>query len=258
MTSIIPQLVSIYRGAGYETISGLSPYHFFNVMDAPFTFFIKGQQSYGGLGLALQEVMFLENFRDYIAPQRVLVIGNAFGWSTIALALTFPKAKIVAIDIEASGVQSTNELIDRNHLSARAIVAESPKGVAGAAKEHLGGPVDFCLIDAMHDNASLVADFGAVRAVSTPDACVLCHDVINWHMIDGVKQIQAQHKQKSKLLTRTPSGMAFIYSAISPAFEAYLDCFSDSPERFHSLRQFFLANYGDPISRFMAGYRPGM
>jgi hypothetical protein len=258
MTSIMPQLVGLYRAAGYETISGFSPFHFFNVMDAPFTFFLKGQQFYGGLGLALQEVMFLENFRDYIAPQRVLVIGNAFGWSTLALALTFPKAKTLAIDIDADGVRVTNELIDRHGLSARAVVAQSPAGVAGAVKDHLGGAVDFCLIDAQHDNPSLVADFGAVRAVSAPDAFVLCHDVINWHMIDGVKQIETQHKLKAKLFTRTASGMALIYSTASPAFEAYLDCFSDPPERYHALRHFFLTNYGDPIARFMAGYRPGV
>jgi len=256
MASIIPQVVGIYRAAGYETISGFSSYHFFNAGEAPFTFFLRGQQTVGCLGLALQEVMFLENFRDYLAPRRVLVIGNAFGWSTVALALIFPQAKTLAIDIDASGVQFTNELIDCNHLSARAVVAESPTGVAGAVEKQLGGPVDFCLIDAMHDNQSLMADFGAVHAVAASDAFVLCHDVINWHMIDGVKQIEAQYKLKSKLLTRTPSGMALIYSLLNPAFESYLDCFSDPPERFHLLRQFFLANHADPIARFMAGYRP--
>lgn len=256
MTSIIPEAVGIYRSAGCETISGFSPYHFFNCPEAPFTTFLKDNQLVGCLGLALQEVMFIENFRDYIAPQRILIVGNAFGWSTVAFALMFPNAKTVAIDIDANGVQFTNGLIDRHRLSARAVVAESPTGVAAAVDEHLGGPVDFCLIDAMHDNQSLVADFGAVHAVAAPDACVLLHDVINWHMIEGVKHIQAQHKLKSKLLTRTPSGMALVYSALSAEFAAYLDCFSDPPERFHSLRQYYLANFADPIMRTMAGYRP--
>lgn len=256
MPSIVPTAVGIYRSAGCETISGLSSYHFFNWRDAPFTIFLKGNQMQGCPGLALQEVMFLENFRDYITPQRILVIGNAFGWSTVVLGLTFPRARTVAIDIEPSGVQFTNELIDRHGLSARAVVAESPTGVAAAVAEHLGGPVDFCLIDAMHDNQSLVADFAALQAVAAPDACVLLHDVINWHMIEGVKHIQAQYNLKSKLLTRTPSGMALLYSSVSAEFEAYLDCFSDSPERYHSLRQFYLTNFADPIAPFMAGYRP--
>ncbi len=256
MTSIIPKAYEIYRSAGCETLSGFSPYHFFNWRDAPFTTFLQGNKLLGCPGLALQEVMFLEHFHDYIDPQRILVVGNAFGWSTIATALTFPKAKTVAIDIDADGVKFTNDLIDRHHLPAKAVVAESPMDVAGTVQQHLGGTVDFCFIDAMHDDKSVIADFAAVHAVAAPNAVFLLHDVVNWHMIEGVKHIQATHKLKGKLLTRTASGMAIVYSSISPAFEAYLDCFSDSPERYHSLRQYHVANFADPIWPFMAGYRP--
>jgi hypothetical protein len=114
------------------------------------------------------------------------------------------------------------------------------------------------VFDAMHDNESLLADFGAVKAVASSGALYLLHDVINWHMIEGVNQIQTQCGLRSKLLTRTPSGTAVMYSAVTADFESYLDCFSDPPERYHLLRQFFLANFADPISRFMAGYRPRM
>jgi hypothetical protein len=98
MATIIPKLFNIYRAAGYEPITGYSPFHFFNLRDVPFTVFLKHNTISGCPGLALQEIMFVEQFRDFIAPQRVLIIGNAYGWSTIALALTFPSAKIVAID----------------------------------------------------------------------------------------------------------------------------------------------------------------
>lgn len=168
MASVIPDAVRIFREEGYETISGLSPAHFFNLRDVPFTTFVKNKKMFGSPGLALQEVMFLENFRDYIAPKRVLIVGNAYGWSTVVLALIFPGAKTVAIDIDPHGVAFTNDLVKRHGLAAEAVVAESPKDVKAAADRHLGGPIDFCLIDAMHDNGSLIADFGAVRAAAAP------------------------------------------------------------------------------------------
>ena len=92
MASVIPDAIRIFREAGYETVSGLSPYHVHNKRDAPFTTFVKNKKMFGSPGLALQEVMFLENFRDYIAPERILVVGNAYGWSTVVTALVFPRA----------------------------------------------------------------------------------------------------------------------------------------------------------------------
>lgn len=254
MASVIPDAIRIFREAGYETISGLSPTHFFNQRDVPFTTFVKNKKMFGSPGLALQEVMFLENFRDYIAPKRVLIVGNAYGWSTVVLALIFPGAKTLAIDIDPHGVEFTNDLIKRHGLAAEAVVAESPKGVKTAVDRHLGGPVDFCLIDAMHDNASLVADFAAVHAVAAPDAPILLHDVINWHMVDGVRQIEKQHRLNSKILTRTPSGMALVYRSLAPAFDAYLNCFSDPAANFQALREFFRARFGETPAPFTPGY----
>ena len=143
MSTILPKLFSIYRDAGYEPITGHSPFHFLNWRDAPFTRFLKGKELQGNFGIALQEVMFVEHFRDFISPRRIFIIGNAYGWSTIALGLIFPEAKIVAIDPDAVGVELTNRLIATNGLSAKAVVASSPADVTRVANEYLDGPVDF-------------------------------------------------------------------------------------------------------------------
>jgi hypothetical protein len=166
-----------------------------------------------------------------------------------------PKARTVAIDIDDAGIKATNELIERNKLPALAVTARSPEDVASVVQKHLSEPVDFCLIDAVHTNEALLADFAAVRPVAAPGAIYLLHDVINWHMVDAVNGILASYSLKGKIFTRTASGMGLIYSMISPEFERYLNCFSDSPERYQSLRQFF-ARIADPIGAFMYGYRP--
>jgi Methyltransferase domain len=258
MSSITTELFRIYRESGYEPITGYSPYHFNNFRDSPFTIFVKNGQIVGlpNFGLALQEVMFIERFPEYIAPKNVLVIGNALGWSTVTLSLMFPKARTVAIDVDATGISATNELIERNKLPALAVTARSPDDVAAVVQKHLNGPVDFCLIDAIHTNEALLADFTAVRPVAAPSAIYLLHDVINWHMIDAVNRILSSYSLKGKIFTRTPSGMGLIYPSISPEFDAYLSCFSDPADRYQSLRQFFLTRLADPIGAFIYGYRP--
>jgi Methyltransferase domain len=251
LSTILPRLISIYRAASYEPITGHCPFHFFNWRDAPFTAFVTGSGITSRAGIALQEVMFVEQFSQFISPRRIFIIGNALGWSTIALALIFPAARTVAIDIEPAGVALTNRLIEANGLSAKALVARSPDDVARVVDEHLDGAVEFSFIDGHHDNDTIKADFAAVKAVSTDDACHLFHDVINWNMIDGFKDLLATHGLQGKVFTRTPSGMGFAHGGnLSPDFAAYLDCFTDPPGMFNKLRfqchQLFL----DPIAAY--------
>ncbi len=193
--------------------------------------------------------MFLEHFRGFISPRRILVIGNAQGWSTIALALIFPEARVVAIDPDQAGVEFTNRLTAANGLSAKAVVARSPDDVTRVVNKHLEGPVDFSLIDAIHENKAIKVDLAAVRKVAADNAHYLFHDVINWNMIEGFRELLAAHKLQGKIFTRTASGMALAYSNLSPEFSAYLDCFTDPPGRFGILRLNAAASL-DPIAAY--------
>lgn len=250
MSTILPKLFSIYRIAGLEPITGHSPFHFFNWRDAPFTRFLKGKELQGMFGISLQEVMFLEHFRDFISPCRILIIGNAHGWSTIALALIFPEARIVAIDPDSTGVEFTNQLIAANGLAAKAVVSRSPADVTRVVNEHLDGLVDLSLIDAIHENEAIKADFAAVKNVANDDACYLFHDVINWNMIGGFKELLATHQLQGMVFTRTTSGMALAHRNLSPEFSEYLNCFTDPPGLFRTLRFFAVETCVDPIAAF--------
>jgi hypothetical protein len=255
MTTILPRLFAIYRAAGYEPLTGYSSYHFQNWRGAPFTRFFKDRRLWGCPGMALQEVMFLEHLASLVTPQRVLVIGNGMGWGTIAMTLIFPKAFTVAIDIDSAGVALTNEMIAANGLNARAVIARSPNDVAQVVDGHLGGPVDLSLIDADHTEEAIVADFTAIRSVAAADALHLFHDVINHNLIGGFNRLLGQHGLKSKVFTRTPSGMALAYAALSAELEAYLDCFTENPETYWSVRRFCLETYADPMADMRKGYR---
>lgn len=225
MNTILPRLFAIFRGAGHEPLTGYSTQHFPKWDDAPFTVFLRDGKPVGCAGLSLHEVMFLEHFQEYIRPERIFIVGNAMGWSTVALALIFPDALTVAIDALGTGVEWTNELIARHRLSAVAVEARSPGDVAAVVKRYLKGPIDVSLIDATHTNDAIVADFTAIHAVSATNGIHLFHDVINRRMLPGFTRILGDYNLSGKVFPRTPSGMALAYTAISPEFSNYLDCF---------------------------------
>ena len=236
--SIVPQLLSIYRAAGYEPLTGYNSYHFGNYMDAPFTRFVKDGRIYGqGAGLALQEVMFVECFRDFLNVKNIFVVGNSYGWSTLALSLIFPEARVVSIDPNQEGNALTNQIARSNGMNVLAAEGWSPQDVGTIVAQNLSGPIDLVLIDALHENDSLIKDFGACSAVADGKTVYLFHDVLNWGMVDGFLQICGMSGLNGRILTRTASGMAVAWKTISPEFQAYIDAFSDNMTLYRQYRQ---------------------
>ena len=238
--SILPRLIALYRATGHEPLTGYNPYHFENYMDAPFTKFVKDNSITGCAGLALQEVMFLEHFANYLSPKNILAIGNAHGWSTIALSLIFPDAKVVAIDPVTVGNTLTNQIAANAKLNVAAVDGYSPQDVSRIGAEHFEGAVDLVLIDAIHTNEAVLVDFAACKPLGHKDTVYVFHDVINWRLVDAIHKIKAEHGLTGHILTRTPSGMAVLWNDVPPAFEEYISAFCEPPHFFRQVRKFII------------------
>ena len=138
--------------------------------------------------MALQEVYFFETLFADFHPQRLLVIGNAFGWSTLLSALLNPNGKTLAIDagVEGdyarAGIDLTNQIAAEEKLPARVELGTSPQDVEGLVKAHLGGGVDFAFIDGLHTNEQQEKDYDAVAACGHADTMYVFHDVIDWQV----------------------------------------------------------------------------
>lgn len=235
--SILPKLIAMYRAEGFEPLTGYNPYHFGGWMDAPFTKFIKGNTLYGFAGLALQEVMMLEGLRDILQPKNILVIGNAHGWSTLALSLIFPNAKVVAVDPGEDGNGVTNEIAKKAGLTVRVVAGKSPQDVPRACAEHLDGKADLVLIDAVHTNEAMVVDYFACAPHANENAIWFFHDVINWKMTGAFQAIREKAGLKGRILTRTPSGMAVAWKTAPAEFEEYISVFGDNADVFRLYRK---------------------
>ncbi|MDE2165846.1 MAG: class I SAM-dependent methyltransferase [Alphaproteobacteria bacterium] len=214
---IIGELTEFYRQEGIELCAGLAPIHVGGLPKAPFTwFFREGKSVTDNLGIAVQEVYFLEHVLAAYAPTRALIIGNSMGWSTLALGLLMPKGMVVAMDTAPDpamreGLALTNRIATRHNLPVRAVQGTSPQDVANIVDAELGGLVDFAFIDGLHTNEQVVRDYIAVRAKATPDAVYLFHDVVLFGLRSGMSEIGKLAGRMPRLLLGTPSGMAILF-----------------------------------------------
>lgn len=252
--SVLPKLMKAYREQGLTPLTGYNPHHFNGYMDAPFTCFLnQDKQLIGYLGLALQEIMFLEPLGGLLSPRNILVIGNAHGWSTVALAMIFPQARVVAIDPGRDGNALTNRIAKACGLNLLAVEGYSPAAVGGVVAEYLDGKPDLILIDAVHTNEAVLADFVGCEPVAANSAVWLFHDVINHGMVDAISRIRETSGLTVQVLTRTASGMAIAYRDAPQDFVDYVACFTDeNMKAFRAYRQMVIDTFVDKPARDIA------
>ena len=221
---IIARLAALYESRGIEVATGLNPTHFGNFPLAPYTWFFRdGESLTNGLGIALQEIYFLECLFARFRPQRLFAIGNSAGWSTLALALLNPAARVLAIDSGSDrnaleGIAFTNRVATEEGLPARVVEGRSPEDVSRILRDEAMTPVDFAFIDGYHSVAQVRLDFAAVRGAAAADCVYLFHDVATFALHSGIEAITRESGLVAQLLPGTPSGMAIVYDrALSAA-----------------------------------------
>ncbi len=241
---ILNRLVDVYEKRGFEIAVGLNASHFDNFTAAPFTWLMRDGCSFtNGLGITIGEVYFLECLFADLAPERIFIIGNSFGWSTLALALLAPQAKVVAIDAgfdenSLEGIALTNRIASEEGLNVTVVEAVAPQDVAAVFAEHLDGEVDFALIDGMHTNQQIILDFNAVRAYAAPDCAYLFHDVFEFSLQQGFDENQRTSGLSGGILHGTTSGMGLLYDAShSPALAQTVATFTISEPVMAVVRQ---------------------
>lgn len=245
--NVFLDLLSLYEDEGITVQTSLNPGHFpgFTFQDIPFTYMYQdGEPLAEAGGIAFAEIAFLEYLFGGFQPKHIFVIGNAFGWSTLALAMLNPEARVVAIDVcptqvEEEGLEFTNRMGQRLGIDVRARKGKSPEDVAAIAEAELVAPVDFSLIDGWHTNEAQRADFEGVKSVAGSDCVYLFHDVINLLLADGFAAIAKDNPQLiSSLLFRTTSGMAISYpETLDGALGPIVRAFTEPDDRVRALWQ---------------------
>jgi len=243
--SVIVDLVKLYEDAGFSVQANLSTLHFPGHEPAELAFcylFDPDGKACKGGGISFPEIAFFEAVCERIKPKSIFIIGNAFGWSSLALGLINPSARVVAIDIcwrpdEVRGLDVTNALAARAGLDVRARQGKSPDDVAAVCAREFDGPVDLVFIDGGHTPDQQTLDFDACRAIAAPDCVYVFHDVVNFQMVNSFVDIaRSSSDLVGSLLMRTPSGMGICYPRSRDGeLSSVVRAFTESTERMQAL-----------------------
>ena len=104
-------------------------------------------------------------------PARMADVGCGEGWSTIAIASVYPKARIVGIDLDAPSIESARRHAAEAGLNGR---IDFRHGDAAALDD---GPYDAAIIiEAVHDMANPVPVLRSIREALVPNGSLIVVD----------------------------------------------------------------------------------
>lgn len=182
-------------------------------------------ERYGtGWGMPWGELTLLEWLGEAWHPETIYGIGNAFGWSAVALHLAFPFSRLVVIDSGAEGPDGRDGIDLTNRIltelgGGSALLGTSPQDVPRTAAT-LSGPINLAFIDGLHTHAQQRIDYEAVRPLLAEDHIILFHDVLfmkqdhrpEFHLEAGFWDIAKDYPDRAAILSRTTTGIGCVWS----------------------------------------------
>lgn len=214
---ILGQLRRLYADFGHEAVYGV-PAKLSGLPLSEFTYIVtRDNQTTGNLGISPYEIYFLEHLFQSYRPKRIFIVGNSFGWSTFALALLNPDAKVVAIEagfepFTDAWINETNRMASERGAQVQVCKGVSPNDVKRVAAECFGEgeKVDFFFIDGLHTVEQVQLDYAACAEIAAPDAVYLFHDALYWNLTPGIERIVERARLDRHDLWRTSTGMTLL------------------------------------------------
>lgn len=213
--STYARLCGLYRRAGFRIVAGI-PREFSRSRATEFAWlFRQGRPLTYHLGVSPLEVYFFESLFQLLHPSRILVIGNSFGWSSYALAMLNPDARVLTIEVGEESftdmwIELSNEIANREGLAARAVKGRSPDDLEKIMAQEDFAEVDFALIDGGHSPSHIRADFEGMFPHASVDAVFVFHDVVAYNLWDEFYRLAGQYELIGKLLLGTTSGIGLL------------------------------------------------
>jgi hypothetical protein len=248
--SLLCKLISAYEEEGFTVSMGLNTLR--EGGNGSFNYLIRKKLAHNiiqptklsffstGGGIAIDEINVLKDILQQFNPETEYFIGIAAGWSTNALGLINPSAKLYGIDNCSEGAEGRQALelalkiSDKLNINFNAYVGVSPQDVPKSLENILieGKKIGFALIDGLHTNEQIFIDFQAILPYLSNSSIIAFHDVINWNMLDGWQKIVKlgdENGFKSKILRRTTSGMGILYRNVSEQIEGTILSYYQHP-----------------------------
>lgn len=228
--NIAMRLFDIYHRNGYQVTSELSPEFVFSDKYVFTRLYSNNENLTYHLGITMREVHFLESLSSLRDAKNIFIIGNSFAFSTLALALMNPQAKVVAIEIgmepfTADWIERTNTIAQAEGLNIKVIQGSSPQNNAEIINRELDGRIDLAFIDGLHTNEAVEVDLESLLPFGHDETMYVFHDVLSFSLTHGLSKVLSRHPMDARVFFSTPSGMAVLSKNQPPQYDTFCNVY---------------------------------
>ncbi|MFV3130060.1 class I SAM-dependent methyltransferase [Niveispirillum sp. KHB5.9] len=232
-TNIALRLFDIYNRQGFQITSELNSEHVYSDTYIFTRIYQNNRSQTHHLGIAMREVHFLESLCSLRDIRNIFVIGNSFAFSTFALALINPQAKVVAIEIgdedfTAEWIDRTNRIAREEGLNITVIKGSSPENNADIINREFDGRIDLAFVDGLHTTAAVEADFESLIPFGHDETMFVFHDVLSFSLTEGLSRVVTRHPMDGRVFFATPSGMAVVQKTLPPNYDIFSETYGCS------------------------------
>jgi len=152
---------------------------------------LNGETLGNGGGIAITDIAFFVGLSKIFTPNRILIIGNAFGYSAFCLAEVFPGIHIDTMDAEiegdfnrsGNGSQLTRDISSRyygNQVEVK--VGLCPEDLIKCLENN---KYDLIFLDGHHTNEQQLKDLNGLASVAANTCIMYLHDVETHRIIES-------------------------------------------------------------------------
>jgi predicted O-methyltransferase YrrM len=153
----------------------------------------SAKEKISGSSIGDDEIRIFYDICQLIHPKQTVIIGNGFGLSAFALALSHPDNEVVAIDNWSEGefsiaardlsldICKSAKLQDRVHIVTGTSPQDTPRAMQYFDK-HKEIKVDLAFIDGYHTNEAAAADYQGLLPYLDS------HSIVLWHNVYSVRE----------------------------------------------------------------------
>ena len=164
-------------------------------------------------GLSNNDTFFLFGLCELLKPKNILIIGNAYGVSTIALRLMCPNSKVISIDkFRTKGIRFTNSLLSKICKKSKALKASSPDNLEEISSVYFKNKIDLVFCDGFHSNKMINSEFNILKNYINPKGFFVFHDILSCGMYNGFLKIKKNNSFKHYLVTKSNVGLGLSFN----------------------------------------------
>lgn len=226
IAAVFSELFKRYKKLGFDIYGSYSPYL---KAKKPSNYVVKQKKLMcTSGGITNDEMFIMYPILLTLKPKNILIIGNAYGISTLFVSLSLKNSKVVALEkYRTNGISITKKLL-KGIKNKYVVKGSTPEDLEKIIKKYFNNKLDMVFVDAVHTNEYQTKEFLIYEKYLSRNSVVFFHDIISCNLFESFNFLKNKYKNYYfKLFNKSSNGSAICMKKKSyKLLENYFNYFS--------------------------------